>query len=171
MAVQDRAVGTDRDRRVVERRPAELTVALVHAADHDETQFCCGILEWTQPVCGEVDTVLDEPLVDLAGEVVVAAGPEPPDPRGVAGDVRLGEHDEPGAIGGGRPEMRHSSGQRRLAVQQHRRLLHDRHAQLAILHVHGSIIGTPWWGSPAPSYAPVSADSAAASGLEMEELS
>ena len=85
MPVQDRAVRPDQNDGVVERSPAELTVALVKADRYGQLQPPRRRLQRLEVTGLEVDRVLDQPPVDLRGQAVIATRAQPPKPLGISG--------------------------------------------------------------------------------------
>ena len=76
--VEDAPVRADEDRGVVEGAAAELAVALVDAHRHGDLEPSCRRLDRFQVARLQVDRVLDQAAVDLAGELVVAARTKSP---------------------------------------------------------------------------------------------
>src|SRR2546428_504933 len=95
VAVQNLAVGADQYHGVVKRASAELGIPLVNAYRHRLLEASRRRLDRLQMRGLQVDGVLEKAAMDLAGELVVVARPQPPQPFRVSRQPWLGEGDEP----------------------------------------------------------------------------
>jgi hypothetical protein len=110
----------------------------VQPAHHYQVQLGRRLAKHFQAVGGEVDAVLDQPAMDLTGEVVVITRAQSPDPRRISRDEGLGEDHQPRPCLGGRVEVRDRNVEGGSPVQQDGRLLHDRHPYHPVLALHAS---------------------------------
>ena len=104
---------------------AELAVDLVDPAEHGGLVAPSRLAQRRQVVAYEVDRVRDEARVDLTDEGHVAPRPEPPDPRRVPGEKRLGERDEASAAASGFVDVRDGALHRGALVEENWRALDD----------------------------------------------
>jgi hypothetical protein len=106
MAVGNGALGADHHHGVEQGRARELRINLIHAADDRDAMCCRRLGNRGQMTSVDVDRLLAQPGVNLAGECHVAAGPQPPHPAWISGHVGFREDDEPGAGGNGVGDVR-----------------------------------------------------------------
>jgi hypothetical protein len=125
MPVQDRSVRADDDHGVEQRGAAELAVQLVDPDNDRHAVLRRGVLQWLEVPARQVDGVLAQARVDLAGERAVLARLQPPDPGRVAGNVGLGKDEERGALRDGFLDRGERDLDRLRAIEQDRRLLNN----------------------------------------------
>lgn len=94
--------------------------------DHERPVVSRRLLERPQVARVEVDGVGQEPAVQLAREVVIAAGAQVPDVLGIPGQVGLREGHELGAIPDRLVQRRKRPAEAGFAIEQDRRLLDHR---------------------------------------------
>src|SRR5882672_5748994 len=123
--VQQRAVGPDRDNGVVQRGPAEVGVELVDAAHYADLAAPGRLAQRRQVVAGQADRVGAQERMQPLAERHVAAGPKPPDPGRIPGNEGLGKDDQPRPGLRGFVDRDYRLGERRRAIEEHRRLLND----------------------------------------------
>src|SRR5450759_1699097 len=97
MPVQDLPIGTNQDRRVIDGSTAELAIAFVDPYRYGELQPPRRGLYRLQLPCLQADRVFQQPLVDVAAQVVVVPRANPPNPFGVAGNTGLRTRNQLGA--------------------------------------------------------------------------